>query len=96
MVGEKLYKVLCVLPVQPTDTRPYGDGLQQIMEYNYHNIYNLICVAPEFTSMPWFANNNSIPDKQDESHFSETVMPLKQQTNIKQYPMLKISKTKQC
>ncbi len=75
----KKYKVLYVLPVRPFDTRPFGDGLLEIQKYNYHNKYDVICVAPEFTSIPWIADNDSIADKQNESHFIKTVIPFVEQ-----------------
>ncbi len=33
----KTYKVLYVLPVVANDERKYGDGLSEIIKYNYHN-----------------------------------------------------------
>lgn len=35
----------------------------------------MICVAPGFTSKPWYANHDLNPQKQDESHLLKTVIP---------------------
>jgi len=71
----KEYKVLYILPVIENDNRRFGDGLLEIKKYNYHNTHQLICVAPEFTSPPWFADHATNTEKQDESHLLKTVIP---------------------
>jgi hypothetical protein len=73
--SNKEYKVLYILPVIENDNRRFGDGLLEILKYNYHNKYQLICVAPEFTSMPWYADHATNHEKQDESHLLKTVIP---------------------
>jgi hypothetical protein len=75
MDPNKEYKVLYVLPVIENDNRRFGDGLLEMQKYNYHNTHQLICVAPEFTAMPWFADHSNNQDKQDESHLLKTVIP---------------------
>lgn len=75
MDPNKEYKVLYVLPVIENDNRRFGDGLLEIQKYNYHNTHQLICVAPEFTAMPWFADHSNNQGKQDESHLLKTVIP---------------------
>lgn len=72
---EKEYKVLYILPVIENDNRRFGDGLLEIQKYNYHNTHQLICVAPEFTSLPWYADHATNQGKQDESHLLKTVIP---------------------
>ena len=42
---------------------------------NVHNKYQLICVAPAFTSKPWYADHDQNPKKMDESHLLKTVIP---------------------
>jgi hypothetical protein len=73
--AEKPYKVLYVLPVVTNDERKHGDGLLEIKKHNYHNIHQLICVAPEFTSKPWYADHSNNKGRQDESHLLKTVLP---------------------
>jgi hypothetical protein len=71
----KTYKVLYVLPVVANDERKYGGGLSEIIKYNYHNTHQLICVAPEFTSKPWYADHSDNKGRQDESHLLKTILP---------------------
>lgn len=75
MDPNKSYRVLYILPVIENDNRRFGDGLQEIKKGNYHNTHQLICVAPEFTSPPWFADHSSNMGRQDESHLLKTVLP---------------------
>ncbi len=82
---EKSYRVLYVLPVVANDERKYGDGLLEIMKYNYHNTHQLICVAPEFTSKPWYADHSDNQGRQDESHLLRTILPYVD----KKFPTLK-------
>ena len=72
--GEE-YSVLYILPVIENDNRRYGDGLEEVMKYDYHNKYKLICVAPEFTAKPWYCDHSTDMGRQDESHFLKTVIP---------------------
>ena len=86
----KTYRVLYVLPVQKDDTgRPsegrHGDGLVEIKKHNLHNQHQLICVAPGYTSNPWYADHDLNPRKQDESHLLRTVIPFIE----KRYPVQK-------
>jgi len=72
---EKSHRVLYVLPVVANDERKHGDGLLEIMKHDYHNTHQLICVAPEFTSKPWYADHSHNKGRQDESHLLKTVLP---------------------
>ena len=71
----KSYRVLYVLPVIEHDNRRHGDGLLEVKKYGYHNEHDLICVAPEYATKPWFSDHDQNPDKQDESHLLKTVIP---------------------
>ena len=71
----KRYPVLYVLPVHEDGLFRHGDGLEEVRGAGYHNKYGLICVAPSFTSKPWFADHDLNPDKRDESHLLKTVLP---------------------
>lgn len=85
MDPEKAYSVLYILPVIANDKRRFGDGLLEVMKDNFHNKYQLICVAPEFTTPPWFADHETNMELQDESHFLKTVLPFVDE----QYPTLR-------
>jgi hypothetical protein len=69
------YKVLYILPVREQGNRKSGDGLMEIIKNDFHNRYNLICVAPGYTHLPWYADHSKDNTKQDESHFLKTVLP---------------------
>ncbi len=75
MLPGECYNVLYVLPVIEKNNRRFGDGLLEIAKYGYHNEFKLICVAPEFTSLPWYADHATNKQQQDESHFLKTVIP---------------------
>ncbi len=75
LIPGETYRVLYVLPVIENDNRRFGDGLAEIRKYGYHNEFNLICAAPEFTSLPWYADHAMNMHQQDESHFIKTVIP---------------------
>ena len=73
------YRVLYVLPVHEDgvekSTHRHGDGLVEIRRFGLHNQHQLICVAPSFTSKPWYADHDSNLQKRDESHLLKTVIP---------------------
>jgi len=72
----KDYRVLYVLPVIEHDNRRFGDGLLEVKQYGFHNTHQLICVAPEFSHMPWYADHDLNPEKRDESYVLKVVIPL--------------------
>lgn len=71
----KDYRILYVLPVHEEGVSKHGDGLVEVKKHNYHNKYQLVCVAPGFTSKPWYADHDLNAEKQDESHILKTVIP---------------------
>ncbi len=75
MIPGESCQVLYVLPVVENDNHRFGDGLFEIAKYGYHNEFKLICVAPEFTSLPWYADHETNMQQQDESHLLRTVIP---------------------
>lgn len=79
----KKYRVLYVLPVSEDGNSRHGDGLIEIKKHGFHNQHQLICVAPSFTSQPWYADHDLTPSQQDESHLLKTVIPFIE----KRYPV---------
>jgi hypothetical protein len=71
----KRYRVLFVLPVHEDGLFEHGDGLVEAQKSNIHNMHQLICVAPAFSSKPWYADHDQNPAKLDESHLLKTVIP---------------------
>jgi hypothetical protein len=69
------YRVLYVLPVREQGNKKNGDPLVEIIKYNLQNKYNLICVFPGYTHLPWYADHSKDKTKQDESHLLKTVLP---------------------
>lgn len=53
----KACKVLYVLPVREEFNRKNGDGLVEILKNDFHNKFDLICVAPGYTYLPWYADH---------------------------------------
>ncbi len=71
----KRYRVLFVLPVHEDGLFKHGDGLVEVQKANIHNRHQLICVAPAFSSKPWYADHDQNPGKLDERHLLKTVIP---------------------
>ena len=71
----KEYRVIYILPVIENDNRRFGDGLLEMQKYDYHTKHQLICVAPEYSSLPWYADHVTDLGKQDESHLLKKVIP---------------------
>ena len=69
------YRTLFVLPVHEEGVHEHGDGMLEIRKLGFHNQHQLICVAPSFTSKPWYADHDRNRQKQDESHLLKTVIP---------------------
>ncbi len=78
------YRVLYVLPVHEDGLFKHGDGLVEIKKHGFHNQHQLICVAPAFTSKPWYADHDLNSEKLDESHLLKTVIPFVE----KRYPVV--------
>lgn len=75
MVEGKRYPTLYVLPVRPESDERHGQGLTEIRRLNIQNRYDVICIAPGFSEMPWYNDHASDPQRWDESHFLKTVLP---------------------
>lgn len=71
----KSYRVLYVLPVEAKDGSRYGDGLKEIKKHNLHNKHQLICVAPTFSHLPWYADHPSNAEIRQEAYFLDVVAP---------------------
>ena len=94
----KKYRALYVLPVHEDGVNKHGDGLVEIKKHGFHNQHQLICVAPSFTSKPWYADHDLNSEKQDESHLLKTVIPFIEkrypaQTDVKGRLLIGFSKS---
>lgn len=74
MEAGKRYPVLYVLPVEAGDGRRYGDGLAECKSHDLHNKHRIICVAPTFTGLPWYADHPSDSGIQQETYFLKVVV----------------------
>jgi len=72
----KRYTVLYVLPVEAGQGSQYGDGLQEIKRRHIHSRHDLICVAPTFSHLPWYADHPTDAEIRQETYFIKTVVPL--------------------
>lgn len=78
------YRILFVLPVESRDSNRYGNGLIEVKKANLHNKYGLICVAPTFSHLPWYADHPTDKTKRQETYFLKVVVPFIERT----YPAL--------
>ena len=79
------YRCLYVLPVEPLDEHRYGDGLRECRKTDIHNRFQLICVAPTFSDLPWYADHPTDPHLRQELHFLRTIVPYVDQ----HYPVIR-------
>jgi hypothetical protein len=78
------YRVLYVLPVEAMDGQRWGNGLKTIRKAGLHNRHKLVCVAPTFSHLPWYADHPSDPMIRQESYLTRVVLPLVE----KNYPAI--------
>lgn len=69
------YPVVYVLPVEAGRESKYGDGLTEVRRCNLHSKHGLICVAPTFAHLPWYADHPADKKIQQESYFVKQIVP---------------------
>ena len=72
--GEKV-PVLYLLPVEKGLEDHYGDGVREVLKHDLHNRHRVVCVAPSFSHLPWYADHPSEMEIQQESYFIKDVIP---------------------
>ncbi|GAB4158187.1 MAG: hypothetical protein Tsb009_35340 [Planctomycetaceae bacterium] len=72
---KKKYRVLYVLPVEAKNGSRYGDGLLEVKKAGLHDKYHLICVAPTFSHLPWYADHPHDKTIRQETYFLKVVVP---------------------
>lgn len=70
----KRCQVLYVLPVEAARGNRYGDGLNEAKRLDLHNRLQLICVAPTFADLPWYADHPTDERLQQESYLLRDVV----------------------
>jgi len=76
------YAVVYVLPVEAKDEKRFGDPVAEVKKADLANRFQVICVAPTFSHLPWYADHPTDPTIRQESHFLKVVLPFVE----KQYP----------
>jgi S-formylglutathione hydrolase FrmB len=82
--ANRKYPVLYVLPVEAGLGERWGDGLIEVQKAGLHDKYGLICVAPTFSSLPWYADHPTDPGIRQEQYLLDAVVPFVERT----YPAL--------
>ncbi len=73
------YPVLFVLPVEANNEHRYGNGLAEVQRHDLHNKFGLICVAPTFAHLPWYADHPTDKSIRQETYFVKEVVPFIEQ-----------------
>lgn len=68
-------KVLYLLPVEANTEHRYGDGLLEAKKLDLSNKHRLICVAPTFSHLPWYADHPTDKTIFQETYFLKVVVP---------------------
>ncbi len=71
----ELLPTLYLLPVQANTESRYGDGMVEAQRLGLANKYRLICVAPTFSHLPWYADHPHDATIRQESYFLKVVIP---------------------
>lgn len=77
-------RVLYLLPVEANTEHRYGDGLIEAKKLELANKHRLICVAPTFSHLPWYADHPTDKTIRQETYFLKVVVPTIEQL----YPAL--------
>lgn len=72
---EQRYPVLYVLPVEAGAGTRWGNGLAEVKKHGLADRFGLICVAPTFSQLPWYADHPTDLQVRQESHFLKVVVP---------------------
>lgn len=68
-------RVLYLLPVEANTEHRYGDGLLEAKKLDLANKHRLICVAPTFSHLPWYADHPTDKTIRQETYFVKVVVP---------------------
>jgi S-formylglutathione hydrolase FrmB len=74
------YRVVYVLPVEADDGNHYGDGLLEVKKRGLHDRHEVICVAPTFARLPWYADHPTDPKVRQESYLLRAGLPFVERT----------------
>jgi hypothetical protein len=71
----KQYKVLYVLPALAGGGGDPVDGMLEARKLDLANKFNILCVGPGFSRMPWYADSDSNPHFRYDSYLPDVVVP---------------------
>jgi hypothetical protein len=72
----KRYRVIYLLPVEPSEEVKFGDPIQVVRKFGYHNKHDVIFVRPTFSKTPWYGNHDTDQSKRQEDYLISDVIPL--------------------
>lgn len=67
----KKYKVLYVLPAWA----PSPEGIKEIKKLDLANKYNVICVGPDSSRMPWYVDDEVNPRIRNDTYIPDVIVP---------------------
>jgi enterochelin esterase-like enzyme len=76
----KKYPVVYLLPVEPGRETRYGDSLAVARDLDAANKYQVICVAPSFAALPWYADHPTDVKLAQEAYFIHDIVPFIERT----------------
>ncbi len=82
--SKRSYRVLYLLPVEALDGERWGNGLKTAYRAGLHDKHNLVCVAPTFSHLPWYADHPENPHIRQESYLLKVILPFIEKT----YPVI--------
>lgn len=68
-------RVLYVLPVEAGEGTRWGRAFSEIIKLDLHNKYQLLCVYPTFSMLPWYADHPTDSNIRQELHFIKGIIP---------------------
>jgi hypothetical protein len=76
----KKYPVVYLLPVEGGRGDRYGDAIAVAREMDAADRYQIVCVAPTFAALPWYADHPTDATSAQESYFVREVVPFIERT----------------
>ncbi len=68
-------RVLFVLPVEGDEGKRWGNGLEEIRKLKLHDRHRLVCVAPTFAQLPWYADHPTDTEIAQETYLLKAIVP---------------------
>jgi enterochelin esterase-like enzyme len=73
---QRRYPALYVLPVEAGDEHRFGDPVAEAIKARLADRWQVICVFPTFSHLPWYADHPTDPQKRQETFLLQDVLPL--------------------